>query len=134
MVQFPLVGSRWRIGAQTSMLLRNETGDQFGIHPVGFGAVAHGLGIVPGIHWVKQEYGIALPVRQISQQFVISARGLQADAAACRQGFQPSQQSFMLIGDAVNSKTLHGTSLNNCVFGNIHPNVQKGLHDGSLQK
>ena len=27
MVQFALVGSRWRIGAQADMLLRDETGD-----------------------------------------------------------------------------------------------------------
>lgn len=75
------MGRGRRVGAQACVLL-SDVGDQFGIHPVRFGAVTHGLGVVSGIQRIEQKYGIALCVRQVGQSFVIAAGRLQADAAA----------------------------------------------------
>ena len=49
------------------MFLLDEACDQFGIYPICFGAIPHGPGIVPGVQWIEQEYGIALCMGQIGQ-------------------------------------------------------------------
>ncbi len=36
--------------------------------------------------------------------------------------------------NAVDGEALCGTGRNDCVFGNVHTQIQEGLPDGNLQK
>lgn len=131
-IQLALIRRGGRVGTQVRVLLRDQSGDQFRIHPVGFGPAAQGLGIVPSIQRVQQEDGMTVGLRQVRQQFVIGAGGFQANAAACRERCQPCPQWGPLIGNTLDRKTSLSARDHNSVFGHIHADIQNGLHHRRL--
>src|SRR3990172_6849814 len=74
--------------------------------------------------------------RRISRSSLrwLAVGGFEADGAAGGERFQPSQQRRTLIGHTADRKALRGARHNDRVFGNIHTDVQNGLHDSSLQQ
>jgi hypothetical protein len=74
-IQFALSGCGGYVGPHAHGLLGDEPGDQDGIHPVSFGAIPHGLGIVPSLPGIEQKDAIPVGLRQVSQSFMIVAGG-----------------------------------------------------------
>lgn len=81
--------------------------------------MAHILGI-------QQKHGEAVGTGQIGEPFVIAARGFEAEAAARRQGVEPSEECVLLVGEGLHRPGAFSTGDNDLSFGDIDTDVQNG--------
>ena len=131
-VDLALLGRGRNPRMQLLVLSGNHAGDELGIHPIGFAAQSHTLGIVTNVLGIEHEDHQTELVARLGEQLMVATRRFHADAAACRQALEQRAQLGAAVAHLAPRECAFGTCDDDFVLAHVGADIHCygwGLHD-----